>query len=180
MRIKYRSTSKSEGNADRVCVIRGSPEKTQYAETLILQIIANQPRIETIEMFVPQRACGRIIGRNGDTIRELSRVSNAKIMVERGGESKDPNGLKKITIRGAAESIKVARDLVEQKIEEDREQRERILNSTASRTLRIKGKEEPADNVCSGEGNRQVALVPSAPRWFPRLLMASWMCSCQL
>lgn len=32
--------------------------------------------------FTLQRACGRIIGRNGDTIRSISRASNAKIIVE--------------------------------------------------------------------------------------------------
>jgi rRNA processing protein Krr1/Pno1 len=32
--------------------------------------------------FTSQRASGRIIGRNGDTIRGISRASNAKIILE--------------------------------------------------------------------------------------------------
>jgi tudor domain-containing protein 2 len=43
-----------ETDHHRVCVIRGTPEGAQLAESLIHDIIFNQPLIETYEMFIPQ------------------------------------------------------------------------------------------------------------------------------
>ena len=69
------------------------------AEILIHQTIASQPRLETLELFVPNRSIGRIIGRNGDTIRALQRNARCKIDVERGGDERDPDGKKRITVK---------------------------------------------------------------------------------
>ena len=52
------------------------------------------------------------------------------------------DGLKKVTIKGAAENVKIGKRLIENKVEEDREQRESLKNSVANRTLRIANKEE--------------------------------------
>jgi len=41
-------------DAYKVCVIQGDQEGTQLAESLIHNIIVNQPLIENSEMFVPQ------------------------------------------------------------------------------------------------------------------------------
>jgi hypothetical protein len=47
-------SSSVETDQHRVCVIRGTPEGAQLAESLIHDIILNQPLIETHEIFVPQ------------------------------------------------------------------------------------------------------------------------------
>ena len=57
-----------ETDSHRVCCIRGLAEDVQMAEILIQQIIAQQPRLESLVMTVPSGCCGRIIGREGDTI----------------------------------------------------------------------------------------------------------------
>lgn len=44
-------------------------------------------------IYTLQHACGRVIGRNGDNIRNVSRVSNAKIIVA--GSSTDTRELSK-------------------------------------------------------------------------------------
>lgn len=68
--------------SDRICKIRGRPECVRLAQTMIENIIANQPVIEVYETYVPQRACGRIIGRGGDTIQQIQAISGAKVIVE--------------------------------------------------------------------------------------------------
>lgn len=45
------------------------------AEIRIKEIIANTPKHVETEMFVPQESCGRIIGKGGQSIRELCSVS---------------------------------------------------------------------------------------------------------
>ncbi|KAK6630442.1 hypothetical protein RUM43_014787 [Polyplax serrata] len=123
----------------KICVIKGKPEATQFAESLIHEIIVNQALIETYEMYVPSEACGRIIGKNGDNIRLISRNSNAKIMVSNLPVS--PNSLeKKIIIKGTSEQIALAKLLVEQKIEEYLEFRNKMETQVSSRAPRNKQK----------------------------------------
>lgn len=43
----------------------------------------NQPTIETYEFSVPYQVCGRIIGRNGNTIQQIQRFSGAEIVIEK-------------------------------------------------------------------------------------------------
>ena len=123
----------------RKCIIRGTPEAAQYAESLIHELIVNQPLIETFEMLVPSQACGRIIGKNGDSIRLISRNSNAKIIVE--NLSTAPFSLeKKIIIKGTSDQIAIAKLLVEQKVEEDMKFRNKIETQILNRPPRNKAK----------------------------------------
>ncbi|PSN39206.1 Tudor and KH domain-containing protein [Blattella germanica] len=121
----------------RVCVIRGTPEAAQLAESLIHDIILNQPLIETYEMFVPQNACGRIIGRNGDTIRSISSTSNAKITIEN-STTREPNTTRRVTIKGSVDQIELAKNLIEEKVIEDAEMRGKIHDVIEKRSPRKK------------------------------------------
>lgn len=123
----------------KVCVIRGTAEAAQYAESLIHEKIVSQPLIETYEMSVPIQAIGRIIGKNGENIRAISRNSNAKIIVENTTVSPVSNE-RKIIIKGTSEQIALAKVLVEQKVEEDAECRNRIESKVANRSPRNKSK----------------------------------------
>lgn len=78
---------------DRICIIRGTYEATHLAEEMIKSIIENQPIIETYEMYVPQKACGRIIGKGGDIIKHIQTTSCAKIIVENSYAPYDPSML---------------------------------------------------------------------------------------
>lgn len=121
----------------RICVIQGNREGTQLAESLIHDIILNQPLIESHEMFVPQRACGRIIGRNGDTIRSISRASNAKIIVEgSSGDTREFVAARRVIIKGTTEQIALAKSMIEEKVIEDIEVREKIHESLEKRSPR--------------------------------------------
>lgn len=59
----------------RTILVRGSRERTKHAEVLVRKVIAEQPAVETSTMEVPQKAIGRVIGKGGTTIRQLSRIS---------------------------------------------------------------------------------------------------------
>lgn len=123
----------------KVCVIRGTAEAAQYAESLIHEVIVSQPLIETYEMLVPIQACGRIIGKNGENIRAISRNSNAKIIIENNLTSPTSDE-RKIILKGTSEQIALAKVLVEQKVEEDTEFRNRIESKVANRSPRHKAK----------------------------------------
>lgn len=49
---------------------------------MIKSIIQNQPIIETYEMFIPQKACGKIIGKGGEVVQQMQTISGAKIIIE--------------------------------------------------------------------------------------------------
>ncbi|XP_043226500.1 tudor and KH domain-containing protein-like isoform X2 [Amphibalanus amphitrite] len=124
---------------DRVCVIRGKAENAQEAERLIQRAIAEQPKLLTINISVPQRACGRIIGRNGDSIREMCAVSGAKIIVDR--EFRTPaDGMRLITIKGTEDQLSTAKQLIQTKVEEEEAMQRRIELSAANRAPRTKHK----------------------------------------
>ncbi|KAK8742118.1 hypothetical protein OTU49_002125, partial [Cherax quadricarinatus] len=75
--------SDEEVDGHRTCIIRGSEENITVAQKLVIKAINDQPVIETTEMLVPIIAVGRIIGRNGDVVRNISHSSGAKVIVER-------------------------------------------------------------------------------------------------
>ncbi|XP_070535369.1 serine-rich adhesin for platelets-like isoform X2 [Ptychodera flava] len=108
-----------DGTEERVVIIRGKAENVQEAERLVQEHIAKQPQIKTVEITVPQRALGRIIGRNGDNIRSMCRISKARIKINRETDDRDPNALQTVTIKGAIEEIQHAKGLIEEKVAEE-------------------------------------------------------------
>lgn len=64
-------------------LVRGSPWCVQRAELEIKRLVLDAPINLTYEFLVPEFACGRIIGRGGKSIREISTVSNCKVTIER-------------------------------------------------------------------------------------------------
>ncbi|XP_055955914.1 uncharacterized protein LOC126815462 isoform X2 [Patella vulgata] len=86
---------------------------------MIRKIIADMPAILTEEIQVPAVALGRIIGRGGENVRELSRISKAKIYIERTTEDHNKVGNRKVTITGSREQIDLAKNLIDEKIHEE-------------------------------------------------------------
>lgn len=81
----------------RICCVQGTEEEIEIAEAEIHAVIAFQPLIETFETTVPASACGRIIGKNGESIRHISFHSNAKITILRDIMDGD---VRKVVIKG--------------------------------------------------------------------------------
>lgn len=111
-------------NEERIVLIQGEREMAKRAEILVKKIIAEQPVIRTEEVYVPQRACGRIIGKGGQTIRHMSHVSGARIRIDRDGDDLN-SSLRKCLITGTSDQIASAKGLLDEKVGEDNEIRNR-------------------------------------------------------
>lgn len=53
------------------------------AEVEVHRLVADLPRFEQIEMFIPDYACGYLIGKNGSTIKEIRDSSRARLNIDR-------------------------------------------------------------------------------------------------
>lgn len=124
----------TEFGKDRILIIQGTQEGAQKAELMVRQIIADQPEIVTTIVQVPNYSVGRIIGRNGETIRSISHQSKAKVNVER-NELRDPNALIKVELKGTPIAVDVAKMLVLEKIEAENMSQKKPSVRTEQTTL---------------------------------------------
>ena len=103
----------------RRLLIRGQRELVYQAEIELRRMIADLPRYEQIEVFVPENACGFLIGRNGSSIREIRDCSKARLNFEKNIIDHCENQrLTRLTISGTNEQIataKVEQNLIEKK-----------------------------------------------------------------
>lgn len=70
-----------------LCIIQGNEiEGIRLAESMIKNIIDNQPIIETYELLVPYETCGYfgILKKHGDTVQQIQRSSGVKLIMENG------------------------------------------------------------------------------------------------
>lgn len=136
-RINFKDDNKSDKDSQRTIIIRGSAESAQRAELIIRELVANMPVVLTEVMFVPSSALGRIIGRNGDTIRGISRSSNARVFIDRTkDEYRDID--REIQITGTREQIDLAKTLIEEKLQEEKVFRAKKSVMEANRDKRTK------------------------------------------
>uniref|UniRef100_V9IFX4 Tudor and KH domain-containing protein n=1 Tax=Apis cerana TaxID=7461 RepID=V9IFX4_APICE len=145
---------------DRICIIKGSYEGVHLAEEMIKSVIQNQPIIETYEMYVPQKACGRIIGRGGEVIHQIQATSSAKIIIESSYTPYDPNAERRIIIKGTAEQIATALLQIEDKVREEKEARTKLEASSASRLPRGKLSPRNTKNNIQSEQVQTTELLP--------------------
>ena len=67
----------------RILIIRGQRNHVYEAEVEIRRLIADLPQYQQIEMFIPEQACGYIIGKNGSHIKEIRDSSKARLNMDR-------------------------------------------------------------------------------------------------
>lgn len=70
-----------------------------------------------MQIMVPDRTVGLIIGRGGETIRDLQERSGCHINIV--GESKSVNGLRPVNLIGTVESAALAKDLILEIVDSD-------------------------------------------------------------
>lgn len=70
-----------------------------------------------MQIMVPDRTVGLIIGRGGETIRDLQERSGCHINIV--GESKSVNGLRPVNLIGTVESLTRAKDLILEIVDSD-------------------------------------------------------------
>jgi heterogeneous nuclear ribonucleoprotein K len=75
---------------------------------------------------VPDEHTGRIIGRQGASIKEMRSVSGAHIEVEKRGAG-EGNGLRVVTLSGTPEQIQVAQYLISMKLVQAKEREAAVM-----------------------------------------------------
>lgn len=72
---------------------------------------------DTVQIMVPDRTVGLIIGRGGETIRDLQERSGCHVNIV--GEQKSVNGLRPVNLIGSREAATRAKDLIMEIVESD-------------------------------------------------------------
>jgi len=128
-----------EGSGDsknRVAIIHGSVDSAQQAELMIQQVIAEVPEPITEQIEVPGYSLGRIIGKGGGSIREINNISGARVNIERNTDCGGPETLRTITLIGTQAQIQLAVELIEEKLEQEEQFRNKIKISGDNREKR--------------------------------------------
>ncbi|XP_035909698.1 tudor and KH domain-containing protein homolog [Anopheles stephensi] len=120
------SFSDQDGSSQRCCIQGPSEAVVERAKEMILKETA-RPLTITEEVVVPQAACGKILGRCGDELQEICRKSMAKVWLEGRARSESE---RRVMITGTEAQIKVAKELIAQKVQEDSESRKLLLDSS--------------------------------------------------
>ncbi|XP_014252829.1 tudor and KH domain-containing protein homolog [Cimex lectularius] len=139
-RINFKDNVQDE-KGFKICKIRGEKDNVDIAERLILETIATQSSIKSYEMWVPAKSCGRIIGRCGDNIRAIGRASNASITLDKMSPVTNVDQ-KLLIIKGTEEQIAIAKTLIEEKIKEEEDARNKMQYTLSNRSPRLKSKRD--------------------------------------
>nr|XP_029494416.1 far upstream element-binding protein 3-like isoform X1 [Oncorhynchus nerka]XP_029494417.1 far upstream element-binding protein 3-like isoform X1 [Oncorhynchus nerka] len=119
---KIQIASESGGMMDRACSLNGTPESIEQAKRMLGQIVdrcRNSPGFHSEaednssvhEMLIPASKVGLVIGRGGDTIKQLQERIGVKMMMIQDGPM--PTGVDKpLRITGDPYKVHQARELV--------------------------------------------------------------------
>ena len=109
---------------------------------------------DSMQIMVPDRTVGLIIGRGGETIRDLQERSGCHVNIV--GEQKSVNGLRPVNLIGSREAAAKAKDLIMEIVESD-------SKSLASKE-RAPGQRDPTRDAGYGGGTEKIndsIFVPS-------------------
>ncbi|XP_031665389.1 far upstream element-binding protein 3-like isoform X9 [Oncorhynchus kisutch] len=119
---KIQIAADSGGMMDRACTLTGSPENIEQAKRLLSQIVdrcRNGPGFHSEmdsnsaiqEILIPASKVGLVIGKGGDTIKQLQERTGVKMMMIQDGPM--PTGADKpLRITGDPYKVQQARELV--------------------------------------------------------------------
>ncbi|KAE8292573.1 Far upstream element-binding protein 3 [Larimichthys crocea] len=98
---------------ERVAMVMGQPDRCQHAVHLINELIQTA---QEVTYTIPADKCGLVIGKGGETIKSINQQSGAHVELQRNPPpSTDPN-TRVFTIRGTAQQMDLARQLIDDKI----------------------------------------------------------------
>lgn len=142
-RVQFISGPENSGPL-RQCKVTGTPRQRADAKSEIFRVAqdnpkasqpppmahvpmpiaddnANQPALregeKSIQIMVPDRTVGLIIGRGGETIRDLQERSGCHVNIV--GENKSINGLRPVNLIGTREAAARAKDLIMEVVDSD-------------------------------------------------------------
>ncbi|XP_066592587.1 far upstream element-binding protein 3 isoform X1 [Prorops nasuta] len=132
---KIQMAPESGGLPERVCTLTGSREAVNRAKELVLSIVNQRSRTEGVgelnisntgsgmighpgfvEIMIPGPKVGLIIGKGGETIKQLQEKSGAKMVVIQEGPSQEQE--KPLRITGDPQKVEYAKQLVYELIAE--------------------------------------------------------------
>jgi rRNA processing protein Krr1/Pno1 len=103
---------------ERRFLVTGLPEDIDEARRLIIDRPLNFSNYPSININVPQVRIGLIIGKGGETIREIQEKSGAKVLIapDMSGPSSGPRTEKErlVTVMGEQAAVERARDMIEE------------------------------------------------------------------
>ncbi|KAF1989008.1 hypothetical protein K402DRAFT_402213 [Aulographum hederae CBS 113979] len=126
----------------------------------------NQPPLRegenSIQIMVPDRTVGLIIGRGGETIRDLQERSGCHINIV--GENKSVNGLRPVNLIGTKQASDVAKDLILTIVESDTKSQPGASAAAPPRDALRGGQDMYGGGGGGGGGNEKIndnIMVPS-------------------
>jgi tudor domain-containing protein 2 len=110
--IRFRESDES----NQICSIKGKKGDVAIAKQLI-DAESSKPCVITDELLVPISSCGKIEGYCGSVLHEICSKSSAKVWVDPGSR-KHQAETRRVLITGTEEQVKLAKQLIEEKIKE--------------------------------------------------------------
>lgn len=118
VKMQFDQQWQGEDNERRI-VITGFPEDIEEARRLIIEKITEEREFRkhhdsttTIQVMLPNTRIGLVIGKGGETVKDIQERSGAKVFINPDAKV-DPNtGEKPLTIIGDAEAIRLAQNIV--------------------------------------------------------------------
>ncbi|XP_040268558.1 tudor and KH domain-containing protein isoform X2 [Bufo bufo] len=118
----------ADGGGDRQLTLQGSPSQVRQTQQLLHRILQDGAALR-VKLPFPASSMGRIIGKGGERIREISRTSGAHIDCERRAESSTPTRC--ITVSGTRQQT-----LLQKAAEEEAAVQRRAAESSTFRSCR--------------------------------------------
>ncbi|CAF3679907.1 unnamed protein product [Rotaria socialis] len=101
----------------RILIIRGERHHVYEADVEMRRLIADLPQYQQIEMFIPDHACGYLIGKNGSHIKNIRDSSKARLSLDRKIiDNLENKRFSRLIISGTSEQISAAKTLVEERL----------------------------------------------------------------
>ncbi|CAF0782804.1 unnamed protein product [Rotaria sordida] len=131
----------------RILIIRGQRHHVYEAEVEIRRLIADLPQYQQIEMFIPDYACGYIIGKNGSNIKDIRDSTKARLNLDRKIiDNLENKKFSRLIISGTSEQIAAAKTLVEERLYRLEQKQKEHDNDSVMTTNFIGDNNETIDN----------------------------------
>ncbi|XP_065607634.1 tudor and KH domain-containing protein isoform X2 [Cyrtonyx montezumae] len=123
-----------DGGEEQLLLISGSPSQVCRAKAAVHQIVVESTPVSE-QLHVPQRAVGRIIGRGGETVRSICRISGAQVQCQQNTEAMLAP-VRLIQISGTQREVDAAKKLIMEKLAEDAVFRQELAQTVVLRSQR--------------------------------------------
>ena len=131
---------------------RGNPPPDRSSRGGSKAVSGHSPALrageDATQIMVPNRTVGLIIGRGGETIRDLQEKSQCHVNIV--GEEKSVNGLRPVNLIGSVQAAQKAKDLIMEIVESDT----KSLGQSG-------GGPRDAGRAPAGAGDKDMMTVPS-------------------